>query len=69
MKLTRRGQMAQLPASTCLRSCRRAARQHSQDGIVVLRCVQAGWFGAGGIRDHTVEPKLTAGFCGLSAGR
>ena len=26
-----------------------------------------GWFGAGGIRDHTVEPKLTAGFCGLSA--
>jgi hypothetical protein len=27
----------------------------------------AGWFGAGGISDHTVEPKLTAGFCGLSA--
>src|ERR1700684_1027341 len=27
----------------------------------------AGWFGAGGIRDQTVEPKLTAGFCGLSA--
>ena len=27
----------------------------------------AGWFGAGGISDHTVEPKLTIGFCGLSA--
>ncbi len=26
-----------------------------------------GWFGAGGIRDHTVDPRLTAGFCGLSA--
>jgi hypothetical protein len=27
----------------------------------------AGWFGAGGIKDHVVEPKLTTGFCGLSA--
>ena len=27
----------------------------------------AGWPGAGGISDQTVEPKLTTGFCGLSA--
>src|SRR4029077_7269987 len=24
-------------------------------------------FGAGGIKDHTVDPRLTAGFCRLSA--
>ena len=27
----------------------------------------AGWPGAGGIRDQVVEPRLTTGFCGLSA--
>ena len=27
----------------------------------------AGWPGAAGINDHTVEPRLTTGFCGLSA--
>ena len=32
-----------------------------------LTATVAGWPVAGGISDHTVEPKLTAGFCGLSA--
>ena len=27
----------------------------------------AGWPGAGGRTDHTVDPRLTTGFCGLSA--
>ena len=27
----------------------------------------AGWLGAGGMSDHTVEPELSACFCGLSA--
>ena len=32
-----------------------------------LTATVAGWPGAGGINDHTVEPRLTTGFCGLSA--
>jgi hypothetical protein len=32
-----------------------------------LTATVAGWPGAAGINDHTVEPRLTTGFCGLSA--